>query len=112
VRNSVEEHLRSHLTDGQWHDGCRHCQERRIHGGTGVSQQDMPVTRPYSAPGMPLGAAERAREIAETMPTVGQWPGPDHSPGAAGVLPDITCTTPGHCDGDNAPNLSSEVDRG
>jgi hypothetical protein len=32
-------------------------------------------TRPYSAPGMPDGAPERAREIAETMPTIGQWPG-------------------------------------
>lgn len=32
-------------------------------------------THPYSAPGMPPGAPERAHRIAETMPTVGQWPG-------------------------------------
>lgn len=31
-------------------------------------------TAPYAAPGMPPGAPERAREVAETMPTVGQWP--------------------------------------
>lgn len=33
------------------------------------------ATRPYAAPGLPDGAPERAREIAETMPTVGQWSG-------------------------------------
>lgn len=38
---------------------------------------DEPImaSRPYVAPGMPAGAPERDREIAETMPTVGQWPG-------------------------------------
>ena len=42
----------------------------------------------------------------DTAPTGGHWPGPDHSPGAANVLPGITCTIPGHCDGDNAPSSS------
>ena len=28
----------------------------------------------YGAPGMPDGASERAREAAERLPTVGQWP--------------------------------------
>lgn len=33
----------------------------------------------YGAPGMPDGALERAQRIAETMPTVGQWPGEQHN---------------------------------
>lgn len=30
------EHLRHHLTDGFWHDGCRWCLRRRVYGGTGT----------------------------------------------------------------------------
>lgn len=30
--------------------------------------------------------------------------GPDHSPGAADVLPGITCTVPGHCDRARTPH--------
>lgn len=30
------EHLRQHLSDGRWHDGCRWCLRRRVHGGTGL----------------------------------------------------------------------------
>ena len=26
----------SHLTDGRWHDDCRFCLVRRVHGGTGL----------------------------------------------------------------------------
>jgi hypothetical protein len=33
---TAEDHLRWHLTDGRWHDDCRWCLERRVHGGTGV----------------------------------------------------------------------------
>ena len=50
---------------GSHPEDCRTCSESK------------PGTAPYAAPGMPAGAPERAREIAETMPTVGQWPGPD-----------------------------------
>jgi hypothetical protein len=42
-----------------------------------LAGQQRTDTRPYVAPGTPAGAPERAREIAETMPTVGQWPGPE-----------------------------------
>jgi hypothetical protein len=37
--------------------------------------------------------------------------GPDHSPGAANVLPGITCTIPGHCDLTSGSNPSA-VNRG
>ena len=33
---AIAEHLRYHLTDGAWHDRCRFCRNRRVHGGTGV----------------------------------------------------------------------------
>lgn len=36
----ILDHLSRHLTDGRWHDDCRPCQNRRINGGTGVSEQD------------------------------------------------------------------------
>lgn len=39
--------------------------------GPGESVSDAP----YSAPGTPATAPERARAVAETMPTVGRWPG-------------------------------------
>lgn len=31
------ERHRSHLTDGQWHDDCDFCLERRRHGGDGIA---------------------------------------------------------------------------
>jgi hypothetical protein len=37
---ALREHLWSHLTDGYWHGGCRWCVERRVHGGTGVSDAE------------------------------------------------------------------------
>jgi hypothetical protein len=42
------------------------------------------------APGMPDGAPERAREIAETMPTVGQWPGEHHSRDSVALQSTVT----------------------
>lgn len=32
----ITAHLQRHLTDGYWHDGCRYCLRRRVHGGTGL----------------------------------------------------------------------------
>jgi hypothetical protein len=29
------EHLR-HMTDGRWHDNCKWCLRRRVHGGSGL----------------------------------------------------------------------------
>jgi hypothetical protein len=29
-----------HLTDGHWHDNCRWCRRRRVHGGTGTEATD------------------------------------------------------------------------
>jgi hypothetical protein len=46
-------------------------------------------------------AAHRLLEEAG-LPRSATTAGPDHSPGAANVLPGITCTTPGHCDGQRA----------
>lgn len=51
---TVEKHLRSHLTDGRWHDACRYCLRRRVHGGTGVLDADEPGT----TGGPPAGAAD------------------------------------------------------
>jgi hypothetical protein len=67
--------------DGEFHGACAGCAEARA-----AQNAD------YGAPGMPPGAPERAREIAETMPTVGQWPGAAQNPayGAA------QCTHPNH----------------
>jgi hypothetical protein len=31
------EHLRKHITDGRWHDRCKWCALRRLHGGNGVT---------------------------------------------------------------------------
>ena len=42
----LDEHLRSHLTDGAWHDGCYWCLRRRLYGGTGV--QSWPQTSDLS----------------------------------------------------------------
>lgn len=36
----VAEHLRTHLTDGLWHDRCPFCKRRVIRGGTGVLPED------------------------------------------------------------------------
>lgn len=36
MSDRLREHLRDHLTDGYWHDGCPYCRRRRIKGGTGV----------------------------------------------------------------------------
>lgn len=33
---AVHNHLRDHLTDGHWHDACRWCLRRRVHGGNGT----------------------------------------------------------------------------
>lgn len=34
---AIAEHLRDHLTDGQWHDSCQYCKRRRRYGGNGVT---------------------------------------------------------------------------
>lgn len=34
---NIEDHLRWHLTDGNWHDRCSYCLHRRRPGGTGVT---------------------------------------------------------------------------
>jgi hypothetical protein len=36
---ALTEHLRDHLTDGRWHDSCRWCLRRRVHGAAGVSDE-------------------------------------------------------------------------
>jgi predicted RNA-binding Zn-ribbon protein involved in translation (DUF1610 family) len=41
--DTVTEHLRTHLTDGRWHDSCYYCRQRRLHGGTGVADHLCPV---------------------------------------------------------------------
>jgi hypothetical protein len=33
---TITDHLRDHLTDGRFHDGCRYCHRRRLDGGTGL----------------------------------------------------------------------------
>ena len=33
------EHLR-HMTDGWWHDDCRWCLNRRVHGGNGIPPEE------------------------------------------------------------------------
>ena len=35
VVRAVNEH-RNHMTDGRWHDDCRWCLRRRVHGGDGL----------------------------------------------------------------------------
>lgn len=37
----VDEHLRVHLADGQWHDDCPYCVRRREQSGTGVTDADL-----------------------------------------------------------------------
>lgn len=39
LRITVAEHL-NHMTDGRWHDDCKYCLHRRVHGGTGVADAD------------------------------------------------------------------------
>jgi len=41
TRRRCQEHLDRHLTDGQWHDDCIWCLERRKKGGTGVELVDL-----------------------------------------------------------------------
>lgn len=35
----ITDHLRSHLTDGHWHDRCPYCRHRRVHGGNGINAE-------------------------------------------------------------------------
>lgn len=34
----LADHIRNHLTDGQWHDSCPYCRHRRVHGGNGIKE--------------------------------------------------------------------------